>query len=153
MRLFKKPVKSFILAGLYLAVWLIIAVGVKVLADEVLESVLLHVGFTMVIMPAAAFAIPFIFARRGGQRLWLAFYILAAALILYVAFGYSELQPDFMATNIILGFFGFGTGGIVLKEPFASEQKACDNAKKIAEEEREKAYVPITERGKKKDKS
>ena len=146
----KKPVKSFILAGLYLAVWLVIAVGFKVLADEVLHSTLMHVAFTMMIMPAAAFAIPFTFARRGGQRLWLAFYMLAAALILYAAFGYSELQPDFLATNILLGFFGFGTGGIVLKEPAASAQKNCDNAKKIAEEQAEKAYVPITERGKKK---
>lgn len=150
MRLFKKPVKSFLLAGVYLAAWLVIAVGFKVLADEVLRSTILHIAFAMMIMPAAAFAIPFVFARRGGQRLWLAFYILAAALVLYIAFGYSELQPDFMATNVILGFFGFGTGGIVLKEPIASAQIACDNAKKIAEEEREKAYVPITEREKKK---
>ena len=146
----KKPVRSFILAGVYLAVWLIIAVGFKVLADEVLRSTLLHIAFTMMIMPACAFAIPFIFARRGGQRLWLAFYILAAALILYAAFGYSELQPDFLATNIICGFFGFGTGGIVLKEPMASAQKNCDSAKKIAEAEREKNYVPITDTGKKK---
>ncbi len=146
MRLFKKPLKSFVLAGVYLAVWLVIAVGFKTLADDLLKMPILHIAFTMMIMPAAAFAIPFIYSRRGGQRLWLAFYMLAATLMLYVGLGFSELQPDFLATNIICGFFGFGTGGIVLKEPTASEQKACDNARKTAEEARENAYVPIMEK-------
>ena len=145
MRLFKKPLKSFILAGAYLAVWLLTAVGFKTLADDLLKIPLLHIAFTMMIMPAAAFAIPFVYSRRGGQRLWLAFYMLAATLILYVGLGYSELQPDFLATNILCGFFGFGTGGIVLKEPIASEQKACDNAKKTENEARENSYVPIME--------
>ncbi|MCR5122900.1 MAG: hypothetical protein K6B74_10835 [Ruminococcus sp.] len=150
MCLVKKPIKSFLLAGIYLAAWLVIAVGFRLLADEVLDSTIMHIAFTMIIMPAAAFVIPFIFARRGGQRLWLAGYMLAAALVLYVAFGYNELQPDFMATNIICGFFGFGTGGIIRKEPIASAQIACDNAKKIAEEQAEKNYQPITATKKKK---
>ncbi len=144
MRLVKKPIKSFLLAGVYLAAWLIIAAGFKLLADELLNSTILHIAFTMMIMPAAAFVIPFMYTRRGCQRLWLAGYLLAAALVLYIGFGYNELQPDFMATNIICGFFGFGTGGIILKEPQASAQIACDNAKKIAEEQAEKNYQPIT---------
>ena len=37
MRLFKKPLKSFILAGAYLAVWLLTAVGFKTLADDLLK--------------------------------------------------------------------------------------------------------------------
>lgn len=140
-----KPLRSVLLALIYLAVWLAFA-AVKFIADELTGSLILHVAFTMMIMPAAAFAVPFVYTRRGGQRLWLALYILAAALILYFACGYNELQPNFLAENVIFGFFGFGVGGIFRIEPLTAARQAVDNAKKLAEEKAEKEYTSIIDK-------
>ena len=138
-----KGMKSVVLAAIYCGAWLIPTVGIKLLADEVLNSMILHIAFTMMCVPAFAFAVNFVYARRGGQRLWLAFYMLAAAVILYAVFGYNELQPDFIVTNVIPGFFGAGLGGVIRNEPIAARQYEIDNAKKIAEEKAEKDYKPI----------
>ena len=138
-----KGMKSVVLAAIYCGAWLIPTVGIKLLADEVLNSMILHIAFTMMCVPAFAFAVTFVYARRGGQRLWLALYMLAAAVILYVIFGYNELQPDFIVTNLIPGFFGAGLGGVIRNEPIAARQYEIDNAKKIAEEKAEKDYKPI----------
>ncbi len=145
-----KPLKSYQRALVYLAAWLIPVAGLRYLFDVVAGSLILHIAYTMMILPAATLAATFIYSKRGGLNLWLPAYMGAAVLTLYFAFGFKALSPDFIVTNLVCGFFGFGIGNVFRDEGAYKAQYAVDHAKKLAEEERERNYKPIIDRDRKK---
>ncbi|SDA30625.1 hypothetical protein SAMN02910447_03231 [Ruminococcus sp. YE71] len=145
-----KPLKSYQRALIYLAVWLIPVVGLKLLFDNVLGSLILHIAYAMMLLPAVTLTVSFIYSKRGGLNPWLPCYMGAAVLVLYFGFGFRSLSPDFIVTNLVCGFFGFALGNVFRDEGAYKAQYAVDHAKKLAEEERERNYRSIIDNGKKK---
>lgn len=139
----KKGMKSSVLAAVYFLVWLAVILGIKLLADNIAHLQLLHIVYVMMIVPAGAFVTAFIYSRKGGIKLWLLLYMGAAVLIMYAAFGFNELSPDFLVTNVIFIFFGCGLGNVFKDEAAALIQQEIDNEKKAREAERERSYVSI----------
>ncbi len=135
--------RSWQKAVILTALWLCAAVGFRLLADNVFNSILLHIAYVMLILPSATFAAAFYFTRICGLKPWLPIFMAVSALILYFFFGYSELSPDFLVTNIICGFFGFGIGNIFKNEAKIAVQENTDNEKKRLKSKAEKEYVPI----------
>jgi hypothetical protein len=139
----EKDLKSWQKALLYLAAWLIIVVGFELLADVVLGSLLFHVAYVMLILPAANLAIPFIYTRKYGIKPWLILYMAAAAVILYFGFGYDSLSPNFLLSSLLIGFFGFGIGNILKDEVSAAVQEDIDSERKKKRIAEEKSYVSL----------
>lgn len=135
--------KSWQKAVFYLLIWLLPTVGLKLLADEVFGSILLHIAFVMIILPALNLAVPFIYTRRYGLKPWLIIYMAAAAAALYFFLGYDELSPNFLLTCLLTGFFGFGIGNIFKDEVSAAVQEDIDAERRKRRLAEEKAYVPI----------
>lgn len=138
-----KPLKSYQRALIYAAVWLIPVAGLKLLFDTVIGSLILHIAYTMMIVPAVTFAASFIYSKRGGLNVWFPLYMAAEVLVLYFVFDFKALSPDFIVTNAVCGFFGSGLGNIFRNEGAYKAQYAVDHEKKLAEEERERNYKPI----------
>ena len=135
--------RSWQLAFIYTAVWLIISAGVRYIADILLGSLLLHIVYVMMILPSATFAAAFYFTRVCGLKPWLPVYLAVTSLILYILFGFSELNPNFLVTVFISAFFGFGLGNIFKDEAKVAVQENTDNEKKRMREKAEREYTPI----------
>ncbi len=138
-----KPLKSWQRAFVYLAAWLVVSAGLKVLIDSVLESLVLHILFMMIILPAATLALTFIYTRRGGLNPWLPCYLTMTVLIMYFFFGYNELSPNFIIENLICGFFGFGIGNVMKDESLSKAQYETDHEKKLKMMADEKKYQSL----------
>ena len=145
-----KPLKSYQRALVYLAAWLVIVAGAKFLVDTVIGSLILHIAYTMMILPAATLVVSFVYSKRGGLNPWLPCYMAAAVLVLYIVFDYKALSPDFLVTNLVCGFFGFGLGNVFRDEGSYKAQYAVDHAKKLKMLEEERKYQPIVGKDKKK---
>lgn len=135
--------KSWQRAIIYLIVWLAVIIGLKLLADVVLESILLHIAFVMILLPAANLIIPFLYTRKCGIKPWLIAYMAAAVIILYFFCGFKSMSPNFMINCLLTGFFGFGIGNIFKDEAAVAVQEDIDNEKKKQRLAEEKAYVSL----------
>lgn len=144
-----KPLKSWQLAFIYACVWLISIVGVYLISDIVLGSLLLHIAFVMLIVPIATLSVMLIYTRKCGINPWLSGMLTLIVLILYFAFGFNELKPNFLITSLLTGFFGAGLGNIFKDEASIAVQQDIDSEKKKKTLEAEKNYVPILEDKKK----
>lgn len=135
--------KSWQRAFVYTAIWLVSAAGFYLLADKVTKSILFHVAYVMLILPIATLAVTFVYTRRCGLKPWLIGYMALCVLVMYFFFGFDELSPNFILTNLICGFFGFGVGNIMKNEPVVTAQEDFDNKKKKLRQAQEKSYVSI----------
>lgn len=135
--------KSWQRSFIYLAVWLALVVGLRTAADVLLRSLILHITYVMILLPAATLCVSFTYARRGGVNPWLPCYMGAAVLVLYFGFGYRVLSPDFLVTNLLSGFFGFGVGNIFKDEAAAKAQYETDHEKKLKQAAEEKKYTSL----------
>lgn len=135
----KTPLKCL----LYLAVWLLFAVGVKVLADNVLESFILHALYIMMILPIVTIVVTFFYAKYNGVKLWFIGYLLAAVLVLYFGFGYKSISPDFIVVNVISALFGFGFGSIFKDEAKIAAQEEFDSRRRAEKLKEEQNYTKI----------
>jgi hypothetical protein len=135
--------KSWQRAIIYLAVWLAVVVGFKLLADNVLESLLVHVAYVMLLLPAVNLVIPFIYTRKCGLKPWLIAYMTATAVILYFGFGFSSLSPNFLVSVLLAEFFGFGVGNIFKDEVSVAVQEDIDSERKKKRLKAEKEYVSL----------
>ena len=139
----ERKAKSWQRAIVYLVIWLTVVVGLKIIADVLLRSILVHIAFVMILLPAANLTIPFIYTRKCGLKPWLIAYMTAAALILYFVFGFNSLSPDFLISCMLTGFFGFGIGNIFKDESAVAVQEDIDSEKKKKKLAEEKAYVSL----------
>lgn len=138
-----KPLKSWQRSFIYLAAWLIVVVGLRLLTDDLIGSLILHIAYMMLLLPAATICIAFIYSRRGGLNPWLPCYMAAAVFILYFGFGYDALSPDFLVINLLCGFFGFGIGNIFKDEGAAKAQYETDHERKIKKAAEESRYQTL----------
>jgi hypothetical protein len=139
----EKKIKSWQSAIIYLVIWLIVTAGLKLIADDLIGSLLIHVMYVMIMLPLADFVIPFIYTRKHGFKPWLAAYMAAAVAVLYFGFGYSELSPDFLATALLCGFFGFGLGNVLKDEAAVAMHEDIDSERKKRRLAAEKRYVSL----------
>lgn len=137
--------KSWQRAMIYTIVWIAVTVGLYIISDIVIQSILLHIAFVMILLPITTLAVTFGYTRRCGLKPWLIAMLAAAAVIMYFFFGFKELSPDFLLTNIICGFFGFGVGNVMKNEALVAAQEDFDNTKKKLEQAKEKAYISLVD--------
>lgn len=142
-KLSRMKLKSWTLSLVYFSVWLIVTIGLKVLSDDVLGSILLHVAYLMILLPAATLCITYLYTHRCGIKPWLIAEMTAAALILYFFFGYNELSPDFIVICLICAFFGFGVGNVLKNETAVAVQEDIDSKRKKEKLAEENKYVPL----------
>lgn len=135
--------RSWQLGLIYLAAWLVPAAGLRLLIDYAINSMLLHIAYVMLILPAATFAVGFIYTKRCGLKPWLICYMTAATAALYLWCGFDSLSPNFCLVNLIGGFFGFGIGNIFKNEPLVAAQENIDNVRKRRKAADEKNYISL----------
>ena len=99
----------------------------------------------MILLPITTLAVTFGYTRRCGLKPWLIAMLASAAFIMYFFFGFKGLSPDFLLTNIICGFFGFGVGNVMKNEALVAAQEDLDNTKKKLEQAKEKAYISLVD--------
>lgn len=141
----KRPLHSWQWGLIYLFVWLLPAAGLKFIVDDLLGSVLLHVAYVMIILPAATFAAGFIYTRRCGLRPWLIAYMAAACAVLYLFCGFKTINPNFCIVNVIVGFFGFGMGNIFKDEGRVAAQEDIDNTRRKLKQAEEMKYISLVD--------
>lgn len=137
------PLRSWQWGLIYLAVWLIPAAGLRFLIDYALDSVLLHIAYIMMILPAVTFAAGFVYTRRCGLKPWLICYMTIAVAVLYIWCGFDSFSPNFCAVNFIGGFFGFGIGNIFKNELLVAAQENVDNTNRRRKSADEKNYISL----------
>ncbi|MCD8095213.1 MAG: hypothetical protein LUE12_03690 [Ruminococcus sp.] len=156
MKSARLSLKSWQKSLVYTLVWLVAVVGIKLLADNVLDSLLLHVAYVMIFAPLSTLLVTFFYTRKNGIKLWLVGYLTVSVLALYFFFGFNELSPNYLVENLICAFFGFGVGNIFKDEAAVTVQEDIDNERKKKAMEKERSYVPILkanpENGKKNNK-
>ncbi len=139
----KITLKSWQKGIVYLIIWLIPSVGLKILADNVTGSLLLHVAYVMILLPASTLIITFIYAKNNGLKPWFIGYLTVAVLIMYLFAGFDTLSPNFLIVCAIFAFFGFGVGNVFKDEGAIAVQEDIDAARKKKRLKQEKGYVPI----------
>lgn len=130
---------------IFLAVWLVPTVGLKLLFDDLIGSILLHVAYVMILLPAGTFAAGFIYTRRCGLNIWLILYMILATAVLYLFCGFNALSPNFCIVNLVGGFFGFGIGNIFKDEGLVAAQEDIDNTRKKKKLAEEMKYVSLVD--------
>lgn len=123
--------------------WTAVNLLIKLLADTLLNSILLHVAYVMILSPAITLIASFIFTRKCGLKAWLPCVMAVGAAVLYIACGFKTLSPNFLIETAVCGFFGFGTGNIFKDEVSVAVQEDRDSERKKREQEREKRYVSV----------
>jgi hypothetical protein len=135
--------KSWQKAAIYLIAWLVPVVGLYCLADIVTKSIIFHIMYLMTLLPLATLIVTFMYTRRTGINPWLIIYMAAAIVTMYFGFGFNELNPDFIITNLICGFFGFGVGNIFKDEAAVAVQQDIDSERKKKRAAEERKYVSL----------
>ena len=125
-----KRFHSWLWGLIFLAVWAVPAVGLKLLFDDVIGSILLHVFYVMIFLPAWTFAIAFAYTKRCGLNIWLIAYMTAAVVLLYAFGGFRDMSPNFCIVNLVGGFFGFGLGNVFKDEALVAAQQDIAEEKK-----------------------
>ena len=138
-----KRIHSWLLGLIFLTLWIIPAVGLKFLFDELIGSVLLHVFYVMIFLPAWTFAAAFVYTKRCGLNGWLIAYMAAAVATLYLFCGFRDMSPNFCIVNLIGGFFGFGLGNVFKDEALVAAQQDIDNTRRKKKLEQEKKYISL----------
>lgn len=123
--------------------WTAVNLLIKLLADTLLNSILLHVAYVMILSPAITLIASFMFTRKCGLKAWLPCVMAVGAAVLYIACGFKTLSPNFLIETAVCGFFGFGTGNIFKDEVSVAVQEDRDSERKKREQEREKRYVSV----------
>ena len=140
-----KRFHSWLWGLIFLAVWAVPAVGLKLLFDDVIGSILLHVFYVMIFLPAWTFAIAFAYTKRCGLNIWLIPYMTAAVVLLYAFGGFRDMSPNFCIVNLVGGFFGFGLGNVFKDEALVAAQQDIDNTRRKKKLAEEKKYISLVD--------
>ena len=123
--------------------WTAVNLLIKLLADTLLNSILLHVAYVMILSPAITLIASFMFTRKCGLKAWLPCVMAVGAAVLYIVCGFKTFSPNFLIETAVCGFFGFGIGNIFKDEVSVAVQEDRDSERKKREQEREKRYVSV----------